>query len=145
MNKKAEDLKNLEQKQNVCDSNGLTCDECNFVGKNKTGLTKHIKTKHGKKSIDESKLSQLKQSSGNDDEFTNTVNNFLKSVNHLNNSNKTFSCLKCSATFGSKEFLDIHTGATHKTKCEVCDFETGHSDLMMEHIASPGIWHKSNK
>ena len=113
--------------------------------KNKAGLLKHIKAKHGKKSIVESELNQKKDDAGNDGEFTKTINNFLYSMNHLNNSNKIFSCHKCSATFASKEFLDIHTGATHKTKCDVCEFETGHNDLMREHIASPGIWHKNNK
>ena len=61
-------------------------------------------------------------------------------MNYLNKSQNDYSCVKCSETFGSKEFLDIHMGAIQKVKCE---FETGHKDLMKEHIEMPGIWHKN--
>ena len=63
-------------------------------------------------------------------------------MNHLHNSEDIFSCDKCSESFASKDFLNIHKGATHKNKCSKCDYETGHKDLMKEHLANPGIWHK---
>ena len=64
-------------------------------------------------------------------------------MNHLNKPQNDYSCVKFSETFGSQDYLDIHMGATHKAKCEICDFELGHKDLMEEHIAKPGIWHKN--
>ena len=77
------------------------------------------------------------------DDFTDKINDFLTSVNYLNNSENNFPCDKCSLKFASKDFLNIHIGATHKIKCKVCDYETGHTDLLKEHIKNPGIWHKS--
>ena len=77
------------------------------------------------------------------DEFSDKINDFLKSVNYLNNSENNFPCDKCSLKFESKDFLNIHIEATHKIKCKVCDYETGHTDLLKEHIKNPGIWHKS--
>ena len=73
------------------------------------------------------------------DEFANKVNDFLKSFNHLNNSEENFICDKCEANFASKEFLNIHIGATHKLKCQSCNFETGHNETMKEHVENPGI------
>ena len=60
-------------------------------------------------------------------------------VNYLHNSERNYSCTKCNAKFASEEFLKIHIEATHKIKCDMCEFETGHKDLMMEHNAHPGI------
>ena len=60
----------------------------------------------------------------------------------MNNSGNIYSCEKCGEKFESKDFLEIRKGATHKTKCDICDFETGHKDMMKEHVENPGIWHK---
>ena len=100
------------------------------------------KSKH-EKNITTTPPTIQKQDASENDEFTNKINDFLKAMNHLNKSQNDYSCVKCSETFGSKEFLDIHMGATHKEKCEICEFETGHKDLMKEHIEMPGIWHKN--
>ena len=37
-------------------------------------------------------------------------------------------------TLHPKKFLQIHSEATHKEKCEDCDFETGHKEMMKEHM-----------
>ena len=56
------------------------------------------------------------------DNFFNMVNDFLQSANYLNNSDEVYSCEKCSKTFASEKFLQIHSEATHKEKCTKCDF-----------------------
>ena len=123
--------------------NALSCKSCDFVGKNKVGLAKHEKTKHEQIKQKTTMQTIQKQDVTEGDEFTNKVNDFLKAMNYLNKSQNEFPCVNCSETFGSKEFLDIHVGATHKVKCEICEFETGHTDLMKEHIEMPGLWHKN--
>ena len=138
LNKKNDDLKKYEEKHKEDQTNPYSCDACDFVGKNKAGLKRHMKLKHE----NESSVSKQNSESTND-EFSDEVNDFLKSVNYLNNSENNFPCDKCSLKFASKDFLDIHIGATHKIKCKVCDYETGHKDLLKEHIENPGIWHKS--
>jgi DNA-directed RNA polymerase subunit RPC12/RpoP len=50
----------------------------------------------------------------------------------LNNSDEEYSCEKCSKTFASEKFLQIHSEATHKEKCTECDFETRHKEIMKE-------------
>ena len=67
---------------------------------------------------------------------------FLQSANYLNNSDEGYSCEKCSKTFASEKFLQIHSEATHKEKCTECDFETGHKEIMKEHLSNPGILHR---
>jgi hypothetical protein len=48
-------------------------------------------------------------------------------------------------TLHPKKFLQIHSEATHKEKCEDCDFETGHKEIMKEHISNPEIIHRIRK
>ena len=145
LNKKSEDLRKIEEARiSISDvnevenlkKNVLTCNICNFVGKSKSALQKHKKSKHVNKNPEDTENPAA-------DEFANKVNDFLKSFNHLNNSEENFICDKCEANFASKEFLKIHIGATHKMKCQSCDFETGHNETMKEHIENPGIWHKN--
>ena len=38
--------KKFEEKQNENKDHPISCDACELVGKNKTGLMKHIKSKH---------------------------------------------------------------------------------------------------
>ena len=66
LNKKDEELKLVEQKRNDCESSGLSCDKCNFVGKNKAGLSKHNKTNQGKKNNSEKEVNQQKDDAGHD-------------------------------------------------------------------------------
>ena len=116
-----------------------------LLGKNKVGLAKHDKSKHEKNSKNTTTKTPTiqKQDASESDEFTNKINDFLKAMNHLNKPQNDYSCVKCNETFDSKEFLDIHMGATHKVKCKICEFETVHKNLMKEHIEMPGIWHKT--
>ena len=85
---------------------------------------------------------KVKNDQSDKDDFADKINDFLQSVNHLNKSGNNHICEKCGAKFASKDFLDIHIGATHKIKCKECEFETGHKNSMMEHKANPGIWHR---
>ena len=147
LNKKDEDLKRSETKNGSEIIVPFSCDICMFVGKNKTGLVKHQKVKHGKsteENYSSTENAQKKDESKTDD-FADKVNDFLQSVNYLNNSENSYPCEKCSVKFASKEFLEIHKGATHKMKCDKCEFETGHKDTMKEHIKNPGIWHRQKK
>ena len=96
-------------------TNPFSCNNCDFVGKNKAGLSKHEKSKHVKNSKNRNtSTSEIIQKQSESDEFTTKVNDFLKAVNYLNNSENSHSCAKCSETFGSKEFLEIHIVAAHK-------------------------------
>ena len=147
LNKKDEDLKKFEEKEVVERVIPFSCTICDFVGKSKTGLVKHQKVKHGK-SLEEKnnrKENVAKKDEPEKDDFADKINDFLQAVNHLNNSENDYPCEKCSAKFASKEFLEIHKGATHKMKCNMCDYETGHKESMKEHIESPGFWHSQKK
>ena len=70
------------------DQNILSCDMCDSVGKSKSGLLKHTKNKHGTKKVQGCSATKEIES----DKFTNRVNDFLKSVDHLNNSENNYSC-----------------------------------------------------
>ena len=70
---------------------------CDFVGKSKSGFLKHAKNKHGNRKVQE--FSAKKESES--DEFANRVNDFLKSVNHLNNEENNYPCDKCDSKFAS--------------------------------------------
>ena len=78
-------------------------------------MQKHKRNKHPKKY---SKENAEKSESAKEDvegaEFTEKVNDFLKSFNYLNNAENNYSCDKCDSKFASQEFLNIHVGATHK-------------------------------
>ena len=146
MKKKDEDLKKFEPKLVEKEIN-FSCGICNFVSKNKTGLANHKTQKHKNiQKVDDNVEQVIKtRENSNNDDFTSQVNNFLQSVNYLNNSENIYSCDKCEAKFSSKEFLGIHQGATHKIKCDECEYETGHNDLMKEHTQNPGIFHSKKK
>ena len=152
INKKDEDIRKLEEnlkhqtenEKQTLDSN-KSCDICDFIGKSKADILKHKKIKHIKKKTEKNKeqVDNQKKSEVRNDDFADKINDFLKSVNYLNNSESNHTCEKCSAKFASKDFLEIHIGATHKIKCDVCEFETGHKESMKQHIANPGIWHRN--
>ena len=109
LNKANEDLRKTEESKTNTNETSLACDICDFVGKSKSGLLKHAKNKHGKKKVQE--FSAKKESES--DEFANRVNDFLKSVNHLNNAENNYSCDKWDSNLASKECLDIHIGAKY--------------------------------
>ena len=71
--------------------------------------------------MDSSTTNLQKSHDVKNDDFANKINDFLQSANYLNNlPSNTYSCDKCDLKFASKDFLDIHKGATHKIKCEFC-------------------------
>ena len=97
-------LKKFEGGHNADQNNPYSCDACDFVGKNKAGLIKHMKSKHenGKSA------SKPNRNETTTDDFTDKINDFLTSVNCLNNSENNFPCDKCSLKFASKDFLNSH-------------------------------------
>ena len=72
--------------------NALSCNKCDFVGKSEVGLTKHDKSKHGQNNkITTKPTSDIIQKQDESDEFTNKINDFLKSMNHLNKPQNDYS------------------------------------------------------
>ena len=119
--------------------NPLSCKNCDFVAKNKSGFNKHKKAKHAM----DNKISNVSEENSESDNFADMINDFLLSANYLNKSEEVFNCKNCNLSFASKKFLEIHSETTHKLKCEVCEYETGLNENMEEHKSNPGIWHRA--
>ena len=93
------------------------CDICDFTGEANSILIKHKKTKHLQlrgENINSRKDNVENVSDSSPDDFTEKINGFLQSINHLNKTGKTFKCDKCYLSFASDDFLKIRKETTHK-------------------------------
>ena len=117
LNKRDEDLKLIEQKRNEFESSGFSCDTCNFVGKNKAGLSKHNETKHGKKNDTEKEVNQQKDDAGKDE---------------FSNEDSEKKSLKCDL----KEIKDAKKDLEKQKKfyCDDCLFRTPSQNEFKEHV-----------
>ena len=98
----------VEQRQNESESRGLSCDNCNFIGQNKAGLSKHNQTKHGKKKKSDKEINRkmmLRKMN---------LQILLKLLNYLRNSESDYSCTTCNADFAPEEAWKNPMRATHK-------------------------------
>ena len=95
LDKMKDERKEFERETVANVTNPFSCNKCDFVWKNKAGLSKHEKSRHGKNSTNIStSTSEISQKQRESDEFTTKVNDFLKAVNYLNNSENSHYCAK---------------------------------------------------
>ena len=87
LNKKTDELKNIEKRENKSKNYHLSCNMCDFRGKNKAALGKRKKSKHGEQKSEKitstNDAINIIENDSNDDEFDSKVNGFLQAVKLL--------------------------------------------------------------